>query len=44
MLVADDLLAFAGIAPPSLRLYPIETHIAEKLHASRCLTHGRSRA
>ena len=26
-------LGFAGIAPPSLRLYPIETHIAEKLHA-----------
>jgi hypothetical protein len=22
-----------GIAPPTLRLYPIETHIAEKLHA-----------
>jgi hypothetical protein len=31
--VAEDHLAFAGIAPPSLRLYPIETHIAEKLHA-----------
>lgn len=31
--IAEDLLAFAGIAPPSLRLYPIETHIAEKLHA-----------
>lgn len=30
---ADDVLAFAGIAPPTLRLYPIETHIAEKLHA-----------
>ena len=30
---ADDVLAFAGIAPPILRLYPIETHIAEKLHA-----------
>jgi hypothetical protein len=28
-----DLLAFAGIAPPTLRLYPIETHIAEKLRA-----------
>jgi hypothetical protein len=33
VVVADDVLAFAGIAPPSLRLYPIETHIAEKLHA-----------
>jgi predicted nucleotidyltransferase component of viral defense system len=31
--VAEDLLGFAGIAPPTLRLYPIETHIAEKLHA-----------
>ena len=31
--VADDVLAFAGIAPPTLWLYPIETHVAEKLHA-----------
>jgi hypothetical protein len=31
--VAEDVLAFAGIPPPTLRLYPIETHIAEKLHA-----------
>jgi hypothetical protein len=30
---ADDVLEFAGIAPPVVRLYPIETHIAEKLHA-----------
>lgn len=34
IVVAEDVLAFAGIAPPTLRLYPIETHIAEKLHAS----------
>jgi hypothetical protein len=33
ILVADDALAFAGIAPPVLRVYPIETHLAEKLHA-----------
>jgi hypothetical protein len=33
VLVAKDVLAFADIAPPTLRLYPIETHIAEKLHA-----------
>jgi hypothetical protein len=33
IVVADDILGFAGIAPPTLRLYPIETHIAEKLHA-----------
>jgi predicted nucleotidyltransferase component of viral defense system len=33
VVVAADVLAFAGIAPPTLRLYPIETHIAEKLHA-----------
>ena len=31
--VADDVLAFAGIAPPTIRVYPVETHIAEKLHA-----------
>jgi hypothetical protein len=30
---ADDLLNFAGIAPPTLRLYPVVSHIAEKLHA-----------
>jgi hypothetical protein len=33
VVVAEDILGFAGIAPPTLRLYPIETHIAEKLHA-----------
>ena len=33
VVTADDVLDFAGIAPPALRLYSIETHIAEKLHA-----------
>jgi hypothetical protein len=33
VVVAEDVLAFAGIAPPRLRLYPVESHIAEKLHA-----------
>jgi len=33
VVVAEDTLAFAGIAPPTLRLYPVVTHIAEKLHA-----------
>jgi hypothetical protein len=33
VLEAEDVLAFAAIAPPKLRLYPIETHLAEKLHA-----------
>lgn len=33
VVVADDVLDFAGIAPPRLRLYPVESHIAEKLHA-----------
>jgi hypothetical protein len=33
VVAADDILAFAGIAPPSLRLYPVVSHIAEKLHA-----------
>jgi hypothetical protein len=38
--VAEDLLSFAGIAPPALRLYPVVSHLAEKLHA---LTMPRSR-
>ena len=33
IVTAEDTLAFAGVAPPVLHLYPIETHIAEKLHA-----------
>jgi len=33
VVVSEYLLAFAGIAPPALRICPIETHIAEKLHA-----------
>ena len=33
LLVAPDLLAFAGVAAPTLRIYPVESHIAEKLHA-----------
>lgn len=33
LVIAPDLLDFAGIAPPTLRLYPVVTHIAEKLHA-----------
>jgi hypothetical protein len=33
LMVAEDVLAFAGVAPPTLRVYPVETHIAEKLHA-----------
>jgi hypothetical protein len=33
IVMAEDTLAFAGVAPPRLRLYPIVTHIAEKLHA-----------
>ena len=32
-IMTKDVLAFAGIAPPTLRVYPIETHVAEKLHA-----------
>ncbi|MEM9461572.1 MAG: nucleotidyl transferase AbiEii/AbiGii toxin family protein [Myxococcota bacterium] len=31
--VAPDRLRFAGIAPPRVRVYPIESHLAEKLHA-----------
>lgn len=33
IVVAEDTLGFAGIAPPTLRLYPVVSHIAEKLHA-----------
>ena len=33
LVVAQNVLAFAGIEPPTLRLYPLESHIAEKLHA-----------
>jgi len=33
VVAADDVLAFAGVAPPTIRLYPVETHLAEKLHA-----------
>ncbi|MCP4602751.1 MAG: nucleotidyl transferase AbiEii/AbiGii toxin family protein [Proteobacteria bacterium] len=33
VILANDVLSFAGIAPPTLRLYPLESHIAEKLHA-----------
>lgn len=29
----EDFLGFAGIAAPDLQLLPIETHLAEKLHA-----------
>lgn len=33
IVLAEDILGFAGIAPPTLRLYPVVSHIAEKLHA-----------
>ncbi len=33
VITTEDVLGFAGIAPPTLRIYPIETHVAEKLHA-----------
>jgi hypothetical protein len=33
VVVTPDYLGFAGIAPPAVRIYPAETHIAEKLHA-----------
>ena len=33
LLETEDVLSFAGIAPPRVRLYPVETHVAEKLHA-----------
>lgn len=33
VITAEDTLGFAGIAPPAIRLYPVVSHIAEKLHA-----------
>jgi hypothetical protein len=33
IIIAEDILGFAGIAPAAVRVYPLETHIAEKLHA-----------
>ncbi|HEY5959458.1 MAG TPA: nucleotidyl transferase AbiEii/AbiGii toxin family protein, partial [Polyangiaceae bacterium] len=33
LIAAHDSLAFAGISPPVILVYPVETHIAEKLHA-----------
>lgn len=33
VITAEDTLAFAGISPPEIRLYPVVSHIAEKLHA-----------
>jgi hypothetical protein len=32
-LVDEDWLDFIGVPAPTIRTYPIETHIAEKLHA-----------
>ena len=29
----DDLLDFIGVPPPKILAYPVETHVAEKLHA-----------
>lgn len=33
VITGDKLLAFAGVEPARIRLYPVETHLAEKLHA-----------
>lgn len=33
LFLAEDVLGFVGIAPPTVRLYPVVSHIAEKLHA-----------
>tara|TARA_R110002072_G_scaffold28296_1_gene91050 strand:+ start:4400 stop:5212 length:813 start_codon:yes stop_codon:yes gene_type:complete len=32
-LVGEDTLAFAGVEPPTVKVYPVESHVAEKLHA-----------
>jgi len=33
LIEVEDTLGFAGIEPPTIRVYPVETHLAEKLHA-----------
>ena len=33
LITGSPFLEFAGIGPPTVRVYPLETHIAEKLHA-----------
>jgi hypothetical protein len=33
LIEVEDTLGFAGIPPPRLHVYPLETHLAEKLHA-----------
>lgn len=33
LLTGDDTLSFAGVPPLSMRVYPVTTHLAEKLHA-----------
>ncbi len=33
IIVGEDLLDFVGIAPPTMRIDPVTTHVAEKLHA-----------
>jgi hypothetical protein len=33
VLHGDNLLEFAGLSPCEIRVYPVESHIAEKLHA-----------
>lgn len=42
VVAGDDLLAFAGIEPATHRLYPVETHLAEKLHAYTLPRHAPS--
>ncbi len=32
-ITAPDVLDFIGVPPPVIRVYPVETHLAEKLHA-----------
>lgn len=33
ILTGSSELSFAGLAPPEFRVYPLETHLSEKLHA-----------
>jgi hypothetical protein len=44
LITGDDLLAFAGIAAPELRVYPVETHVARSFMRTRCHEPRRARA
>jgi hypothetical protein len=43
VVLADDVLAFAGIAPPTLRLYPVAPTSPRSCTRARCPSRARIR-